>query len=183
MSKGTGTVVVTSNKEGTVVGNVVLEITNTETKKTFYLAGVVTVNFGKATPNDNGYNKNITMIIGAKTFVYDGGAYTTDVAPYITNGRTMVAIRALAESTGAKVDYNNATRTVTITGKDLTATMIIGSNVMTINGETKVMDVAASIKDGRTVIPVRYAAELLGYDFELTNDSNGNVIAVTMYQK
>lgn len=183
MSKGTGTVVVTSNKEGTVVGNVVLEITNTETKKTFYLAGVVTVNFGKATPNDNGYNKNITMIIGAKTFVYDGGAYTTDVAPYITNGRTMVAIRALAESTGAKVDYNNATRTVTITGKDLTATMIIGSNVMTVNGETKVMDVAASIKDGRTVIPVRYAAELLGYDFELTNDSNGNVIAVTMYQK
>lgn len=64
----------------------------------------------------------------------------------------------------------------------MTATMIIGSNVMTVNGETKVMDVAASIKDGRTVIPVRYAAELLGYDFELTNDSNGNVIAVTMYQ-
>ena len=37
--------------------------------------------------------------------------------------------------------------------------------------------------DGRTVIPVRYAAEILGYDFELTYDNKGNVVAVTMYQE
>ena len=160
-----------------------MEITNNTTNKTTYLAGVVKVNFGKASDNNNGYSQNVTMIIGSNTFVYDGGVYTTDVAPFISNGRTMMAIRALAESTGAKVEYNDATETVTITGKDLNATMTIGSNILTVNGETTVMDVAATIVDGRTVIPVRYAAEILGYDFELTNDSKGNIVAVTMYQK
>ena len=183
LTTGSATATVTCNKEGTVVGNVVLEITNNTTKKTSYLAGVVKVNFGKASDNNNGYSQNVTMIIGSNTFVYDGGVYTTDVAPFISNGRTMMAIRALAESTGAKVEYNDATETVTITGKDLNATMTIGSNILTVNGETTVMDVAATIVEGRTVIPVRYAAEILGYDFELTNDSKGNIVAVTMYQK
>ena len=183
LTTGSATATVTCNKEGTVVGNVVLEITNNTTNKTTYLAGVVKVNFGKASDNSNGYSQNVTMIIGSNTFVYDGGVYTTDVAPFISNGRTMMAIRALAESTGAKVEYNDATETVTITGKDLNATMTIGSNILTVNGETTVMDVAATIVEGRTVIPVRYAAEILGYDFELTNDSKGNIVAVTMYQK
>ena len=123
------------------------------------------------------------MILGSNTFVYDGGVCTTDVAPFISNGRTMIAIRALAESTGADVEYNDATQTVTITGDGIEATMIIGSNILTVNGETTVMDASASIVDGRTVIPVRYAAEILGYDFELTYDDNGNIVAVTMYQE
>ena len=183
LTTGSANVIVTCNKEGKVVGNVVLEITNNTTNKTTYLAGVVTVNFGKYTDEDKTYSKNVTMILGSKTFVFDGGVYTTDVAPFISNGRTMLAIRALAESTGADVEYNDVTRTVTITGKDLEATMVIGSNVLTVNGETTVMDVAASIVDGRTVIPVRYAAEILGYDFELTYDNKGNIVAVTMYQE
>ena len=183
LSEGYGTVVVSCNMEGTVVGNVVLEITDNDTDKTFYLAGVVKVNFGEASDTESVYAQNVTMILGSETFVYDGGVYTTDVAPFISNGRTMIAIRALAESTGADVEYNDATGTVTISGDGVEATMSIGSNILTVNGETTVMDVEATIVDGRTVIPVRYAAEILGYDFELTYDDNGNIIAVTMYQE
>ena len=183
LSEGYGTVIVSSNTEGTVVGNVVLEITDNDTDETFYLAGVVKVNFGEASDTESVYAQNVTMILGSETFVYDGGVYTTDVAPFISNGRTMIAIRALAESTGADVEYNDATGTVTISGDGVEATMSIGSNILTVNGETTVMDVEAAIVDGRTVIPVRYAAEILGYDFELTYDDNGNIIAVTMYQE
>ncbi len=183
LSEGYGTVVVSCNTEGTVVGNVVIEITDNDTSETFYLAGVVTVNFGEASTSGNNYAQTVTMILGSNTFVYDGGVCTTDVAPFISNGRTMIAIRALAESTGADVEYNDATQTVTITGDGIEATMIIGSNILTVNGETTVMDASASIVDGRTVIPVRYAAEILGYDFELTYDDNGNIVAVTMYQE
>ena len=183
LSEGYGTVVVSCNTEGTVVGNVVIEITDNDTSETFYLAGVVTINFGEASTSGNNYAQTVTMILGSNTFVYDGGVCTTDVAPFISNGRTMIAIRALAESTGADVEYNDATQTVTITGDGIEATMIIGSNILTVNGETTVMDASASIVDGRTVIPVRYAAEILGYDFELTYDDNGNIVAVTMYQE
>ena len=37
-----------------------------------------------------------------------------DVAPFITNGRTLVPVRAISEALGATVGWNNDTRTVTI---------------------------------------------------------------------
>lgn len=42
--------------------------------------------------------------------------YEFNYPPTIINGRSMMPIRFLAESTGCKVDWDNSTRTVTITG-------------------------------------------------------------------
>ena len=39
---------------------------------------------------------------------------TLDAPPTIINGRTMVPIRFISEAFGATVDWDNATRTVTI---------------------------------------------------------------------
>jgi len=45
----------------------------------------------------------------------NGVAIELDVPPQIVNGRTLVPARAVAESFGAKVDWDGSTRTVTIT--------------------------------------------------------------------
>lgn len=37
-----------------------------------------------------------------------------DVAPFITDGRTLVPVRAISEALGAEVSWDNDTRTVTI---------------------------------------------------------------------
>ncbi len=37
-----------------------------------------------------------------------------DVAPFITDGRTLVPVRAISEALGAEVNWDNDTRTVTI---------------------------------------------------------------------
>ncbi|MBQ2940920.1 MAG: copper amine oxidase N-terminal domain-containing protein [Clostridia bacterium] len=37
-----------------------------------------------------------------------------DVAPFITDGRTLVPVRAISEALGAEVGWDNDTRTVTI---------------------------------------------------------------------
>ncbi|HOI25755.1 MAG TPA: copper amine oxidase N-terminal domain-containing protein [Caldisericia bacterium] len=45
----------------------------------------------------------------------NGKSYTIDAPPVIVNGMTFVPVRFVAEILGAKVDYDAATRTVTIT--------------------------------------------------------------------
>jgi archaellum component FlaF (FlaF/FlaG flagellin family) len=60
-------------------------------------------------------NTTVVMIIGNKTMTKNGAKITLDVPPQILNGRTLVPARAVAESFGAKVDWDGNTQTVKIT--------------------------------------------------------------------
>jgi hypothetical protein len=57
----------------------------------------------------------IAMQIGSQTVLVNGKTHTIDAPPVIVNTRTFVPVRFVAEILGAKVDYDQATRTVTIT--------------------------------------------------------------------
>lgn len=207
LKKGTSTVKIASNKEGTVKANVVVKLVAKQdvirdgitynvndvkdasdkvTKKanpyTFYLSGVATATFGAKAP-EKGTGDTVTFIIGNTTFVANGATKTADVAPYVANGRTFIPVRAFAEATGAKVEYDAATQVITITGEGLSAQMTIGSNILTVNGQTTVMDTAAAVTaEGRTVLPVRFAGQALGYGFEVAYGANGAVSSVTMFK-
>lgn len=195
LKKGTSTVKIASNKEGTVKANVVVKLTaqqdvirdgvtykKADNPYTFYLSGVATANFGAVAP-EKGDGDTVTFIIGNTTFVANGATKTADVAPYVANGRTFIPVRAFAEATGAKVEYDAATQVITITGEGLSAQMTIGSNILTVNGQTTVMDTAAAVTaEGRTVLPVRFAGQALGYGFEVAYGANGAVSSVTMFK-
>ncbi len=56
----------------------------------------------------------IKMVIDNPTVVVNGEESVIDVPPTILNGRTMVPIRFVAENLGAEVEWDGATRTVTI---------------------------------------------------------------------
>ncbi len=53
----------------------------------------------------------------AKVVKADGSTIELDSAAVIVEGRTMVPLRAIAELSGAEVDWDGATKTVLITGK------------------------------------------------------------------
>ncbi|MGE7690623.1 copper amine oxidase N-terminal domain-containing protein [Lysinibacillus sp. NPDC097214] len=59
--------------------------------------------------------KKIGLVIGSKTATVNGQKIALDVAPQIINGRTLVPLRFISEALGAKVDWNNQTKTVYIT--------------------------------------------------------------------
>lgn len=59
--------------------------------------------------------KKITLVVGSKNATVNGQKITLDVPPQIINGRTLVPLRFISEALGAKVDWNNKTKTVTIT--------------------------------------------------------------------
>ena len=96
----------------------------------------------------------------------------TDAAPEAKDGRTMVPLRAALEAMGATVDYEQATKTVTVTGEKASFTHVIGSDVITLSDGAEVkMDVASyATASNRTMIPVRFFSQVLGYDVYWDND-------------
>jgi len=178
---GKGAIKVASNKPGTVTVNVIVKAdTDTDggSENWVYLTGIATVNFGdEATP----VQQSATLIIGSNVFVANGGVQTAPAAPVIIDGRTYLPIRAVGQAIGAQVAYVDGVITLTLGAQK--ATMVPGSNVMTIGTETVTMDAAPYLAgDGHTMVPVRYAAQAFGYELGTTTNADGSVATVTVFK-
>ncbi len=93
----------------------------------------------------------------------DGQAVAFDVAPVIDNGRVLVPLRAIFEQMGAKVDWDDATKTATAVKDDVTVVVKLGSISPTINGAVKTIDVPAKlVEGGRILAPLRFVCEAFG---------------------
>jgi hypothetical protein len=107
----------------------------------------------------------ITLQIGNPRVTVNGEARTIDAQgtkPVVSNGTTMVPIRAIIESLGGTVSWDDASRRLDIRLGSRTVTMWVGKTVATINGSNKTMSVAPAVLGGRTMIPLRFVAENLG---------------------
>lgn len=102
---------------------------------------------------------------GVQIFL-DGRYIRPDIPAVITQGRTMIPIRAVAEALGADVGWEEATRQVTLTRAGTTIVMTIDSTTAMVNNVPTEMDVAPYISGGRTLLPVRYVAEFFGQKVE-----------------
>lgn len=84
-------------------------------------------------------------------------------APYTKSDRTLIPVRFVSENFGAKVDWDEDTKTVTINKDGKTVTLQINSTTA-YDGETPVtLDTAPEQTNDVTMVPVRFVAETLGY--------------------
>jgi hypothetical protein len=97
---------------------------------------------------------------GVKLYV-NGDEPATEVAPFIRDGSTLVPFRAIAEALKAEVSWNPDERSVTVTRDGITVKLLIDSKTAYVNGQEVELEVPAAIKDGSTVVPVRFASEAL----------------------
>ena len=114
--------------------------------------------------------ENIRVIIDIKNVKFD-------VPPTIINGRTLVPLRAIFEALGATVEWDDATQTVTSEKGDTKISLTINSNIMTVNGEEKTLDVPATLIDSRTLVPLRFVSEALGCKVDW--DGENNLVKIT----
>lgn len=89
----------------------------------------------------------------------------------------MVSVRVIFEALGAKVFWNDSTKTASAVKEDTMVNMTVGSNILKINGEKLVMDSVPVIEDGRILVPARYAAEAFGCTAEW--DSGTKTVSIT----
>ena len=97
-------------------------------------------------------------------------------SPLVIAGRTMVPIRAVVEAMGGTVEWDGSTQKITLKARGNTVTMWLGKTDITVNGETKKMDIAPISKNSRTFVPVRFAAENLNSKVDWINSTKEAVI-------
>ncbi|MDR1540391.1 MAG: copper amine oxidase N-terminal domain-containing protein [Clostridiales bacterium] len=93
--------------------------------------------------------------IGTVDYDKNGIPFRNDVAPYISESRTLVPIRAIAEALGATVSWVDSTKTVYMTKDGKTIHLSVGEELPNGLG-------GAVINSKRTFVPLRYVAEQLG---------------------
>ncbi|MCR4442583.1 MAG: stalk domain-containing protein [Peptococcaceae bacterium] len=104
----------------------------------------------------------VVLYTGSSSAFVNNAVKTLDASPVVKNSRTLVPVRFIAESLGARVDYDAETKTVTVGYSDRTVKMVLGSRQITVNGRQSTLDVPAESLENRTFIPLRALTEALG---------------------
>ncbi len=86
-----------------------------------------------------------------------------DAKPYYNEAesRVYVPVRILCEAMEASVDYDAATKTVSITRGATTLKLRIGVKTATVNGAAVALDASPYLENGSTYVPLRFVAENL----------------------
>ena len=159
VKNGEGALTVYASQETEL--EIVVTIVDTETGK-IIAAGTLNYTVGAADPLAG---RSVVMTIGSTEYVVNNQIITGDAAPFVdSNWRTMVPIRALAEAFDAEVIWDNDARTVTINyDANTQIVMTVGEETYTVNGAEQTMDTEPVIQGERTYVPIRFAAEALGF--------------------
>jgi len=97
----------------------------------------------------------LRFTIGSNSFLHNGTVKQSEVAPFISQERTMVPLRIIAEALNAEVDWDSTTRTIIITGRGETINLIVDVPLPGDMGTPVIVN-------GSTFVPVRYVSETLG---------------------
>lgn len=114
--------------------------------------------------------------------VVNGVQLNFDVPPQLINDRTMVPMRAIFETLGAKVEWVDEAQLILATYNTCIMVMQIGKDqfVVTdvVSGEEKVitLDVAPQVINDRTLVPVRAISESMGKTVEWVDETQTVVI-------
>ena len=96
--------------------------------------------------------------------------------PVLNQGRSLVPLRAIFETMGAKVNWNQDTKTITGGKDNIEIKLSIGDKIATVNDKKVVLDVPATVINGSTLVPTRFIAESLGAKVEWDNKARSILI-------
>lgn len=112
---------------------------------------------------------NITVVLNETVLEFD-------VAPQLISDRTMVPMRKIFESLGARVDWEEDTQTITATDGETLIVMQVDNVVMSVDGNEIILDAAPQVVQDRTLVPVRAVAEGLRAQVEWIEQTQTVVI-------
>ena len=122
--------------------------------------------------------KKVCLTIGKKSALVGKSKKQMDVAPFIDpkTNRTLVPVRFVVEFLGGTVQWDAATKTVTIELNGKTVKLTINSKIAYVNGVAYTLDQPPIIKHNRTFIPLRFVVEALGFNVQW----NGKTHSITI---
>ncbi len=120
--------------------------------------------------------------------IVNGELIKFDVPPVIRHNRTLIPVRAVTNALGATVEWDRETNDVTVTKAVYTKIEInVETSIIKViidldtgkyykDGVEVDFDVPAQVISNRTVVPIRFLAEIFGMKVEWDKDLDGVVI-------
>ncbi|GBF73673.1 hypothetical protein PA598K_01981 [Paenibacillus sp. 598K] len=105
--------------------------------------------------------KNSIILSPESSIGFVDGQQVSAVQPIVQDGRTFVPLRFVSEGLGAKVDFNSSNQSINIAYNGKTVSLKLGSKSISIDGQSKNMDVVPRIQNHVTYIPLRDIGEAL----------------------
>ncbi len=106
----------------------------------------------------------------------DGLPIAFDVEPIIESGRTLVPFRAVAEALNVEVGWDGNKKIVSAVHDGVTVKLQIDNKVAYVNDVVVTLDVPPVIKNGRTLIPLRFFSE--SYECDVLWDAPNNTVRI-----
>ncbi len=107
---------------------------------------------------------------GRKLKIFVNGRHPNfDVQPTVQNGRTLVPIRALAQTLGSNVVYNNGQ--LAFKRHNKTVNLFVNRPVAVVNGDNVTLDQSVTVVNGRTLVPLRFVTENLDCNVDYAFES------------
>lgn len=115
----------------------------------------------------------------------NGEEMKSDVPPVIKYNRILIPVRAVTNSLGAEVMWNESTATATITktvygstyqASTITIELKLDSKIAIVNGEEVELDTEAETMSNRMLVPLRFIAETFKNYVEWDEDNNCAII-------
>lgn len=96
----------------------------------------------------------------------NGQPLTFDVPPVMESGRALVPMRAIFEALGARITWDPAGQTISAVHpeRDRYVILKLGSTTAWVDGRDVTLDVAPSLIEGRTMVPLRFVSTAMGAD-------------------
>ncbi len=84
------------------------------------------------------------------------------LAALVKGGTVLIPLRSMFEQMGATVSYDAGTKTVTVSKPGAEVKVTVGKPEVTINGESRPLDVPPMIYQGSVLVPIRVISEGMG---------------------
>lgn len=136
--------------------------------------------YGGSTDSGSGKDKEKKESKKDITIEIDGKEIKSDPSPILdSNGRIQVPLRLIAENLGCSVLWqeNGKKNAITIKKTGVVIELMVGSKNASVNGQTKSMDSAPFVQNGRTFVPLRFVGEAIGVTIEW--DSINKIVKIT----
>lgn len=137
-----------------------------------FLAGTIAANASSVSRNEIVFdNINYERSSSIRVFI-DARQIYFDSNPQIINGRVLVPMNSIFSEFGLSVSWDNDTKTAIGENREYQIQFTIGESIAIINGQEQSLDVPARIINGRTMIPLRFLSENMGYNVVWIQESN-----------
>ena len=110
------------------------------------------------------------------TLKVDGKTINCEVPPIVFNDYSVVPARDVFEAMGATVEWSAINQKVTVKYDDTKVELYINNKTVKQNGVKKTAPIPPKLINGKTMIPVRFVAEALGFDVNF--DSKTDTILI-----